>query len=425
TLPVAATTATINSAAGTYPILVSGAVAANYSFTYVNGTLTITPASNLAPTDVMLSRSDINENNTVGDLIGTISTTDADAGNTFTYTLVTGAGSTDNGTFTIAGNQLRAGAAFDFETKTSYTIRLRTTDNGGLTFEKTFVITVNDVNEVVNQAPTMAAIANQALCYAPGIKTIALTGISAVEAGQNTNITVSSINSSLLATLSVTQASGGNATISYSFANNASGTATITVTVKDDGGTTNGGTDVLVRTFTITANALPVTSITSSKGNSVSLGDLTELTATGGVSYTWATADGIISGHNTASLTVQPKLNTIYSVTVTNATGCNTTQQFAIEVKDDHKAVQSTNIMSPNGDGVNDQWVVKNIELYPNNLVSVFDRAGRKVFEKKGYTNTWDATINGSPLAEGTYYYIIDFGDGKDKKKGFITIVRN
>jgi hypothetical protein len=55
-----------------------------------------------------------------GTSVATLSATDADAGDTFTYTLVNGTGSTDNASFTISGNSLRTAAVFDFETKSSY-----------------------------------------------------------------------------------------------------------------------------------------------------------------------------------------------------------------------------------------------------------------------------------------------------------------
>src|SRR5207245_1167797 len=74
-------------------------------------------------------------------------TTDPDAGDTFTYSLVGGTGATDNASFTIAGNQLKTAASFDFEAKSSYSIRARTTDAGGLFFEKVFTIGVTNVNE--------------------------------------------------------------------------------------------------------------------------------------------------------------------------------------------------------------------------------------------------------------------------------------
>jgi len=87
--------------------------------------------------------------------------------------------------------------------------------------------------------------------------------------------------------------------------------------------------------------------------------------------------------------------------------------------------VSATNILTPNGDGKNDFWVIKNIEQYPNNTVTVYDRAGRVVYTRQGYGNDWGGTLSGAPLAEDTYYYIIDLGPGLSKIKGFITILRS
>ena len=103
--------------------------------------------ANSAPTDIALSASSIAENNAVGDSVGTLSSTDVDASDTFTYTLVSGTGDTDNASFNIDGASLRAGVAFNFEDKSSYSVRVRTTDSGGATFEKTFTITVTYVVE--------------------------------------------------------------------------------------------------------------------------------------------------------------------------------------------------------------------------------------------------------------------------------------
>ncbi len=109
-------------------------------------TVTFLPP-NRTPTDISLSASSIAENQPVGTAVGTLSTTDPDAGNTFTYSLVSGAGSTDNASFSISGGTLQTAAMFDYETKSSYSIRLRTTDQGGLWFEKAFTVTVTNVNE--------------------------------------------------------------------------------------------------------------------------------------------------------------------------------------------------------------------------------------------------------------------------------------
>lgn len=102
---------------------------------------------NESPTDISLSSSTINENVAVNSIVGSLSSTDQDTGNTFTYTLVTGTGSTDNTSFNINGADLRISASPDFETKNSYTVRIRTTDQDGLIFEKSLVITILDVEE--------------------------------------------------------------------------------------------------------------------------------------------------------------------------------------------------------------------------------------------------------------------------------------
>lgn len=99
---------------------------------------------NDAPTDISLSSASIEENKSVGTLVGALSTTDADAGDTFTYALVSGTGSTDNNLFAISGSNLVSNEIFDYETKTSYSIRVQTTDSGGETFAKPFTISITD-----------------------------------------------------------------------------------------------------------------------------------------------------------------------------------------------------------------------------------------------------------------------------------------
>lgn len=110
--------------------------------------LTITAtAVNEAPTAISLSNLTIAENQPVATAVGTLTTTDPDAGGSHTYTLVSGTGDTDNASFTVSGNQIVSAATFDFETKSSYTIRVRSTDAGGLFTEQLFVITITNVNE--------------------------------------------------------------------------------------------------------------------------------------------------------------------------------------------------------------------------------------------------------------------------------------
>jgi Cadherin domain/S-layer homology domain len=103
--------------------------------------------------DIGLSKNTINENLPSATQVGFLSTQDPDAGSTFTYNLaanIAGCNGVDNGSFTIAGNILRTSAIFDYETKTSYSICVRSTDNGVLSLDKQFTITVLDTNDAAN-----------------------------------------------------------------------------------------------------------------------------------------------------------------------------------------------------------------------------------------------------------------------------------
>ncbi|MCC2546272.1 cadherin domain-containing protein [Hymenobacter sp. BT175] len=115
----------------------------------------VTGTLNNAPTDIALSASTVAENQPSGTPVGNFTSSDPDAGQTFTYALATGTGSTDNASFTIVGNQLRTAASFNFEAKSSYSIRVRTTDNGtpNRSYEEVFTITVTNVNEAPSISP--------------------------------------------------------------------------------------------------------------------------------------------------------------------------------------------------------------------------------------------------------------------------------
>jgi len=112
--------------------------------TDVNFALARYLAYNNAPANITLSNSAVAENQPVGTLVGNLSTTDPDPGDTFTYSFCGGA---NDGSFQISGNQLRTNAVFDYETKNSYSICIRTNDGHGGTFDKTFTINVMDEAE--------------------------------------------------------------------------------------------------------------------------------------------------------------------------------------------------------------------------------------------------------------------------------------
>ncbi|MEQ9377048.1 MAG: cadherin domain-containing protein [Imperialibacter sp.] len=103
---------------------------------------------NEAPTGVSLSTSAIDENLPVGSLVATLATADVDAADTFVYAFVEDSEANDNASFLIASNQLLAKEKFDFETKSNYTVRIKSTDAGGLSTEAQLAIAVNNINDV-------------------------------------------------------------------------------------------------------------------------------------------------------------------------------------------------------------------------------------------------------------------------------------
>jgi gliding motility-associated-like protein len=83
---------------------------------------------------------------------------------------------------------------------------------------------------------------------------------------------------------------------------------------------------------------------------------------------------------------------------------------------------------TPNGDGINDLWLLTNGTACLTNIkAQVFNRYGSKVYESNNYQNNWNGTYKGDPLPDGTYYYIINFTliNGKlVQLKGNLTILR-
>jgi hypothetical protein len=101
---------------------------------------------NEAPTGISLSSTTVNEFQPVNTVIGALTASDPDAGATFTYSLTCAVAGADDGSFNILGANLRTSAIFNFDAKSTYNICIHVADQGGLPFEKNFVITVNNIN---------------------------------------------------------------------------------------------------------------------------------------------------------------------------------------------------------------------------------------------------------------------------------------
>jgi gliding motility-associated-like protein len=362
------------------------------------------------------------ENRPIGTLAGNLTFTSPDRNAIITYQLVSGIGSNDNAKFYIDGSQIKTNAILDFETQPNYQIRVKANSQTNFGFEKTLNITIFDVNE----APTLNDVALQNTCAGTDDKVIRLSGISAgPEVNQTLTATIKSNNAALFQSLTINLLANGLGEIRYKLNTSAIGNVRLTIRLKDNGGITNNGIDTLLNDVSLIINPFPTVSISSSNGLTIDRGQTTILTATTGLTYFWDNADGIIGSVNSNTLTVRPSKTTTYKANATNAGGCTAIQEITIIVNTNYDLVVPNNILTPNGDGVNDKWIIQNIDLYPNNEVKIFDGTGRLVYSQIGYNNQWNGMVNNQPLATGTYYFLLNFANGEAIKKGFITLINN
>ena len=174
--PSASTLNTLNIGAGEYKVQIT--VQNSDGFTrYIDSSapIKISKVENQSPTNLTTTATAFNKNIVAGSVVATLGTTDPDAGNTFTYALVPGDGSTDNSAFTIDGDQLKINASPDFETKSSYSVRVQTIDQGGLTFEKNLTFSVNNVNEAPTNLTTSATAFNENIVAGSVVATLGTT----------------------------------------------------------------------------------------------------------------------------------------------------------------------------------------------------------------------------------------------------------
>lgn len=177
-------------------------------------------------------------------------------------------------------------------------------------------------------------------------------------------------------------------------------------------------------TTNITINPTPVANAGNDKALLVGGGsvNLTPVLVTGmPVTYLWSPAT-FLDNPAIASPRIENITGDItYTLTVTSNKGCADTDDVLIKLL---KEVKIPNIFSPNGDGINDTWNIEFLEAYPGSVLSIFNRYGQEIKRYTNYTIPWDGTVNGNKVAVGTYYYVIDFKNGKPPIKGFVDVIR-
>ncbi|MEO8854593.1 MAG: gliding motility-associated C-terminal domain-containing protein [Ginsengibacter sp.] len=138
------------------------------------------------------------------------------------------------------------------------------------------------------------------------------------------------------------------------------------------------------------------------------------------VNYLWTPGNNI-SGNTTLTPVVNPSATQSYVLNVFSGKGCKAaTDSVLVKV---YQQLYVPNAFTPNGDGINDTWVIETLEAYPGADVKVYDRYGQKIFDNNGQNISWDGKFKGKMQTAGAYVYIIDLKNRTPVIKGVVYLV--
>ena len=182
------------------------------------------------------------------------------------------------------------------------------------------------------------------------------------------------------------------------------------------------------RNKTVNIGIKPNPTVNAGIDKTIVEGDEVTLNGTGianPVSIAWTPASSIISGTNTYTAVVKPNITTTYTLTVKNSDNCTATDNAIVTVLP--YCIKVMNAFTPNGDGMNDKWLVTNGGCTTEIKVAVYNRYGSVIYTNNNYSNDWDGTYKGKPVADGTYYYSVTYETITGKRitlSGDLTILR-
>lgn len=143
--------------------------------------------------------------------------------------------------------------------------------------------------------------------------------------------------------------------------------------------------------------------------------------------YTW-TGNGLLTTDpSNGVLTVVNPSSGDYNLTISDA--CNQQIYSSSYIDVIGCSITIPNVITPNGDGQNERFIIANLEHHKNTKILIYNRWGRVVFKSVDYTNNWEGTNNGgNKVAAGVYYYVLELEDQKQcdnvECTGFITIIK-
>ncbi len=114
-----------------------------------------------------------------------------------------------------------------------------------------------------------------------------------------------------------------------------------------------------------------------------------------------------------------------YRLIVTDADGCVAQEDIVIGYSGTFGCLEIPQVITPNNDGFNDEWRIRNIEMYPDAEVLVYTRWGKLVYRSRNISaDPWDGRFNGRLMPTDSYHYILYLNDGSRPRTGVISIIR-
>lgn len=154
---------------------------------------------------------------------------------------------------------------------------------------------------------------------------------------------------------------------------------------------------------------------------SIQLGEYVTLEGQGEGFPTWEGQN--IVEPNLWRSTLQPDDSGYYMLTASNLNGCTAYDSVYVDVEKSY-VLDPTSLVSPNGDGKNDGWIIRNIEKYPECEVTIYNRWNQVMYQTTGYMNEWEGTYGNELLPEGAYYYTITCPGTDIRYAGSINLIR-
>jgi gliding motility-associated-like protein len=153
-------------------------------------------------------------------------------------------------------------------------------------------------------------------------------------------------------------------------------------------------------------------------------GESTILEGNGPMGSVWSPSSGL-SDPSIANPLATPTMASTYFYSYTASNGCVYSDDVRISFE---RPIIIMNTLTPNDDGINDFWEIRDANKYPAIKVNVYDRWGQRIFNSIGYggDKKWDGTFLGSKVPDGVYYYVIELGTGQKGHtfSGYVTVIR-